>query len=113
MEISYEQGDKKLYAVTWGQEKSSAALTITVPPGEVFVLGDGSEVDLDLGCYERFLDATFTSDNNITSGKVYSQVIKKERNGDYMGETVQIIPHITNHIQDLIMKQESKRITIF
>lgn len=70
--------------------------------GEVFVLDDGSETDLDLGNYERFLDAHFTKYNNITTGKVYQHVIQKERRGDYLGKTVQIIPHITNEIQDWI-----------
>jgi CTP synthase len=67
--------------------------------GEVFVLDDGGEVDLDLGNYERFLDESLTSDNNITTGKVYRRVINKERRGDYLGKTVQIIPHITNQIR--------------
>jgi len=67
--------------------------------GEVFVLKDGSEVDLDLGNYERFLDRDLTSDNNITTGKVYSTVIERERRGDYLGSTVQIIPHITDEIK--------------
>ncbi len=70
--------------------------------GEVFVLDDGSETDLDLGNYERFLDAHFTRYNNITTGKVYQHVIQKERRGDYLGKTVQIIPHITNEIQEWI-----------
>ncbi len=67
--------------------------------GEVFVLDDGAEVDLDLGNYERFLDINLTRDNNITTGKVYRSVINKERRGDYLGKTVQIIPHITNEIR--------------
>jgi len=58
-------------------------------PGEVYVLNDGGEVDLDLGNYERFLDVTLAKDNNITTGKIYSQVIKRERKGDYLGKTVQ------------------------
>ena len=70
--------------------------------GEVFVLDDGGEVDLDLGNYERFLDISLTSENNITTGKVYGNVIEKERKGDYLGKTVQVIPHITNEIQDWI-----------
>jgi len=70
--------------------------------GEVFVLDDGGEVDLDLGNYERFLDVCLTRDNNITTGKVYNKVIQKERRGDYLGKTVQVIPHITNEIQDWI-----------
>ncbi|MFQ6060844.1 MAG: CTP synthase, partial [Thermoplasmata archaeon] len=67
--------------------------------GEVFVLDDGSEVDLDLGNYERFLDANLRTDHNITTGKVYREVIMKERRGDYLGQTVQIIPHITDEIK--------------
>ncbi len=67
--------------------------------GEVFVLDDGSEVDLDLGNYERFLDVNLTGNNNITTGKVYKEVIEKERKGEYLGNTVQIIPHITNEIK--------------
>lgn len=67
--------------------------------GEVYVLADGGEVDLDLGNYERFLDVKLTRDNNITTGKVYQRVIEKERRGDYLGKTVQIIPHATNEIQ--------------
>ncbi|XP_059172158.1 CTP synthase 1-like [Physella acuta] len=72
--------------------------------GEVFVLDDGGEVDLDLGNYERFLDVTLTRDNNITTGKIYEQVIKRERRGDYLGKTVQVVPHITNAIQDWVMR---------
>jgi len=71
--------------------------------GEVFVLSDGGEVDLDLGNYERFLDETLSSDHNITTGKVYRSVIEKERRGDYLGKTVQIIPHIVNEIIDTIV----------
>ncbi len=70
--------------------------------GEVFVLDDGGEVDLDLGNYERFLDVALTRDNNITTGKVYAEVIERERRGDYLGKTVQVVPHITNEIQDWI-----------
>jgi len=70
--------------------------------GEVFVLDDGGEVDLDLGNYERFLDLSLTRDNNITTGKVYANVIEKERRGDYLGKTVQVVPHITNEIQEWI-----------
>ena len=70
--------------------------------GEVFVLDDGGEVDLDLGNYERFLDVTLTRDNNITTGKIYKQVIERERKGDYLGKTVQVIPHITSAIQDWV-----------
>ena len=67
--------------------------------GEVYVLKDGGEVDLDLGNYERFLGVDMTSDHNVTTGKTYQQVIEKERAGDYLGETVQIIPHITDDIK--------------
>lgn len=70
--------------------------------GEVFVLDDGGEVDLDLGNYERFLDIKLTRDNNITTGKIYQAVINKERRGDYLGKTVQVVPHITDEIQDWI-----------
>ncbi|CAK9295309.1 unnamed protein product [Gordionus sp. m RMFG-2023] len=72
--------------------------------GEVFVLNDGGEVDLDLGNYERFLDITLTSDNNITTGKIYLDVITNERKGNYLGKTVQVVPHITNAIQMWIEK---------
>ena len=68
--------------------------------GEVFVLKDGGEADLDLGNYERFLDIELTREHNITTGKVYQTVINKERRGDYLGKTVQIIPHVTNEIKE-------------
>ncbi|MBP1987858.1 CTP synthase [Halolamina salifodinae] len=67
--------------------------------GEVYVLKDGGEVDLDLGNYERFLGVDMTSDHNVTTGKVYQEVIESERAGDYLGETVQVIPHITDDIK--------------
>ncbi len=67
--------------------------------GEVYVLKDGGEVDLDLGNYERFLDIDMSSDHNVTTGKTYQHVIEKERAGDYLGKTVQIIPHITDDIK--------------
>ncbi|MCJ2520348.1 MAG: CTP synthase (glutamine hydrolyzing) [Candidatus Thermoplasmatota archaeon] len=70
--------------------------------GEVFVLEDGGEVDLDLGNYERFLDVELTIDHNITTGKAYLAVIEKERHGDYLGGTVQIIPHVTDEIKRMI-----------
>ncbi|KAF7665342.1 hypothetical protein LDENG_00146380 [Lucifuga dentata] len=73
--------------------------------GEVFVLDDGGEVDLDLGNYERFLDIRLTRDNNLTTGKIYQSVISKERRGDYLGKTVQVVPHITDAIQEWVMKQ--------
>ena len=70
--------------------------------GEVFVLDDGGEVDLDLGNYERFLDINLSKDNNLTTGKIYSKVIEAERRGDYLGKTVQVIPHVTDAVQDWI-----------
>jgi CTP synthase len=70
--------------------------------GEVYVLNDGGEVDLDLGNYERFLGIQLTRDHNITTGKAYHQVIQRERRGDYLGKTVQVVPHVTNAIQDWI-----------
>uniref|UniRef100_A0AAQ5ZCV7 CTP synthase n=1 Tax=Amphiprion ocellaris TaxID=80972 RepID=A0AAQ5ZCV7_AMPOC len=73
--------------------------------GEVFVLDDGGEVDLDLGNYERFLDIRLIKDNNLTTGKIYQSVINKERKGDYLGKTVQVVPHITDAIQEWVMKQ--------
>ena len=66
--------------------------------GEVFVLDDGSETDLDLGHYERFIDVSMTKNNNATAGQVYSTVLDKERKGEYLGETVQVIPHVTDEI---------------
>ncbi|EYU43611.1 hypothetical protein MIMGU_mgv1a003214mg [Erythranthe guttata] len=75
--------------------------------GEVFVLDDGGEVDLDLGNYERFLDIKLTRDNNITSGKIYQSVFDKERRGDYLGRTVQVVPHITDAIQEWIERVAS------
>jgi len=76
--------------------------------GEVFVLHDGGEVDLDLGNYERFLDEYLSSDHNITTGKIYRSVIEKERRGDYLGKTVQIIPHIVNEIKETITSVASR-----
>ena len=67
--------------------------------GEVFVLDDGSETDLDLGHYERFIDESLTKDNTTSSGRVYWDVLEKERKGDYLGETIQVIPHITDEIK--------------
>lgn len=74
--------------------------------GEVFVTDDGAETDLDLGHYERFIDANFSQISNVTSGSVYQTVIKKERRGDYLGATVQTIPHITNEIKSRIFKAQ-------
>lgn len=70
--------------------------------GEVFVLDDGGEVDLDLGNYERYLNITLTRENNITTGKIYLHVIERERRGDYLGRTVQVVPHLTDATQDWI-----------
>ncbi|HCA28119.1 MAG TPA: CTP synthase [Ruminococcaceae bacterium] len=70
--------------------------------GEVFVTDDGAETDLDLGHYERFIDESLSQNSNVTSGRIYYNVIQKERNGDYGGSTVQVIPHITNEIKERI-----------
>jgi len=72
--------------------------------GEVFVTEDGAETDLDLGHYERFIDINLNKYSNITTGKVYSSVIAKERRGDYLGATVQVIPHITNEIKEQVLR---------
>jgi CTP synthase len=72
--------------------------------GEVFVTDDGAETDLDLGHYERFIDINLSKNNNITTGKVYWSVISKERRGDYLGGTVQVIPHITNEIKERVFR---------
>ncbi|MCJ7840551.1 CTP synthase [Lederbergia sp. NSJ-179] len=76
--------------------------------GEVFVTEDGAETDLDLGHYERFIDINLNRYSNVTTGKIYSEVIKKERRGDYLGGTVQVIPHITNEIKDRIYRAAEK-----
>ena len=81
--------------------------------GEVFVTKDGAETDLDLGHYERFLDTALTQNNNFTTGRVYQSVIDNEREGKYLGKTIQIVPHITNEIKERIVKAgESKDILI-
>ncbi|MEG2642137.1 MAG: CTP synthase, partial [Eubacterium sp.] len=72
--------------------------------GEVFVTDDGAETDLDLGHYERFTDESLGKYSNVTTGKVYWNVISKERRGDYLGGTVQVIPHITNEIKESIQR---------
>src|SRR6266852_4547205 len=72
--------------------------------GEVFVTDDGAETDLDLGHYERFTHAPLTQANNLTSGRIYEQIIQKERRGDYLGKTVQVIPHVTNEIKTAARK---------
>ena len=71
--------------------------------GEVFVTEDGAETDLDLGHYERFIRTKMTKNNNHTTGKIYSSVLRKERHGDYLGATVQVIPHITNEIKESVL----------
>ncbi len=76
--------------------------------GEVFVTADGAETDLDLGHYERFLDVNLSRYNNFTTGQVYSTVIEKERRGDYLGKTIQVIPHIVNEIKERIVKAGEK-----
>src|SRR5580704_8900911 len=70
--------------------------------GEVYVLDDGAETDLDLGHYERFTNAPLSRDCNYTTGKIYLSVIQKERHGDYLGRTVQVIPHVTDEIKDAV-----------
>src|SRR5579883_3498203 len=72
--------------------------------GEVFVTDDGAETDLDLGHYERFTHALLSRDNNLTTGRIYEQIIAKERRGDYLGKTVQVIPHVTNEIKAAMRK---------
>src|SRR5690606_40897374 len=72
--------------------------------GEVFVTDDGAETDLDLGHYERFIDESLSQANNITTGRIYRDVITKERRGDYLGATVQVIPHITDEIKAAIRR---------
>lgn len=75
--------------------------------GEVFVTEDGAETDLDLGHYERFLDRNLNAQANVTTGKVYSTVIAKERRGEYLGHTVQVIPHITDEIKSRVLAEGS------
>ena len=76
--------------------------------GEVFVTDDGAETDLDLGHYERFTDRPATQEDNITTGQIYKDIIEKERRGEYLGSTVQIIPHVTNHIKKFISNKVPK-----
>ena len=80
--------------------------------GEVFVTDDGAETDLDLGHYERFIDENLTKNSSVTMGKIYSNVIEKERRGDYLGTTVQVIPHVTNEIKEKIYSFENTDIDI-
>ena len=80
--------------------------------GEVFVTDDGAETDLDLGHYERFIDENLSKNSSVTSGKIYQSVIEKERRGDYLGKTVQVIPHITNEIKSRIYSFENSDVDI-
>jgi len=80
--------------------------------GEVFVTDDGAETDLDIGHYERFLDTNLHGSANVTTGQVYSRVIARERRGEYLGDTVQVIPHITNEIKDRIRAMASSDIDL-
>lgn len=80
--------------------------------GEVFVTDDGAETDLDLGHYERFVDENLTRNSSITTGRIYSNVIEKERRGDYLGKTVQVIPHITNEIKENVYSFENDDIDV-
>lgn len=80
--------------------------------GEVFVTDDGSETDLDLGHYERFMDENLSKNCSITTGRIYSEVIEKERRGDYLGKTVQVIPHITNQIKEKVYKFDNTDVDI-
>ena len=76
--------------------------------GEVFVTEDGAETDLDVGNYERFVDIELNRESNPTTGKIYLTVIENERRGDYLGKTVQVIPHITDEIKSRILRQAAK-----
>jgi len=83
--------------------------------GECYVTDDGAETDLDLGHYERFLNISMSQANNVTTGKIYQTVINKERRGDYLGKTVQVVPHITNEIKrrvKLISQQDNYDVVI-
>ena len=80
--------------------------------GEVFVTDDGAETDLDLGHYERFIDENLSKNSSITAGKIYSEVIEKERRGDYLGKTVQVIPHVTNQIKEKVYNYDKTDVDI-
>jgi CTP synthase len=80
--------------------------------GEVFVTDDGAETDLDIGHYERFLDRNLEGSANVTTGQVYSRVIARERRGEYLGETVQVIPHITNEIKERMLANDSDQVDV-
>ena len=77
--------------------------------GEVYVLNDGAETDLDLGHYERFTNCVLSRSNNVTSGQIYETVLAKERRGDYLGKTVQVIPHVTDEIKARLRKLEEEQ----
>lgn len=81
-----------------------ASLLAPAEHGETYVLSDGSETDLDFGSYERFLDIELTGDHSVTTGKVYAKVIESERNGEYLGQTVQVVPHVTDVIQNWLLR---------
>ena len=76
--------------------------------GEVFVTDDGAETDLDLGHYERFIDESLTRNSSVSSGQIYWNVLNRERTGDYLGRTVQVIPHITNEIKNRVLFGQRK-----
>src|SRR3954471_19377363 len=80
--------------------------------GEVFVTDDGAETDLDVGHYERFLDTELHGSANVTTGQVYSNVIAKERRGEYLGDTVQVIPHVTNEIKSRILQMGGPQVDV-
>ena len=80
--------------------------------GEVFVTDDGAETDLDLGHYERFTTRRTSQENNVTAGRIYFDVISKERRGDYLGATVQVVPHITNEIKSRIQNSARKTMSM-
>ena len=77
--------------------------------GEVYVTDDGAETDLDLGHYERYTHAELTRKNNLTTGRIYETIIQKERRGDYLGKTVQVIPHVTNEIKAAVHRVRRRR----
>jgi len=79
--------------------------------GECYVTDDGAETDLDLGHYERFLNVTTSQANNVTTGRIYQSVINKERKGEYLGKTVQVIPHITDEIKEIRFRLGVQRIS--
>src|SRR6185312_1502878 len=78
--------------------------------GEVFVTDDGAETDLDLGHYERFTGVSASKSDNVTSGRIYKTIIERERRGDYLGATVQVIPHVTGEIKDFVLADPGERV---